>query len=109
MSINGGNNAGNLGICTSNPGNRIHVVQDIANRAIEWQHESTSDFWTLGIGTSTLNARFEFNGVGKAQISSTDGAYSQLSDLRLKQDIKPLSSIIDKVMQLNLLNIFSKI
>ena len=100
LSVNGGNNTGNLGIGLSAPANRLHVVQDVANRAIEWQHESTADFWTLGIGTSTLNARFEFNGTGKGQIASSDGAYSQISDERLKQDIKPLPSVLNKVMQL---------
>ena len=99
----GGGNAifhGNLGVNTSAPAQLIHVRQNIANRAIEWQHESTTDFWTVGIGTATLNCRFEFNGTGKAQISSTDGTYSTISDARLKKDVESLHSVLDKVMQL---------
>ncbi len=98
--INDLNATGNVGIGTPSPGNRLHVKQKIANRAIELQHESTSDFWTIGIGTNTHNFRFEFNGTGKADISSVDGAYNAFSDARLKQDIQPMSKMLDKVMQL---------
>ncbi len=97
--INDLNGTGNVGIGTA-PGNRLHVKQAIANRAIEFQHESNSNFWTVGIGTNTLNCRFEFNGTGKGQISSVDGTYSVISDARLKQDIEPIAQMLDKVMQL---------
>lgn len=91
---------GYTGFGTNVPNNRVHVRQAIANRAIQWQHESLADFWTVGIGTNTLNCRFEFNGAFKAQISQADGAYSQASDRRLKEDIKPMETMRDKVMKL---------
>ncbi len=100
----GGGNAifrGNVGINATSPAQRLHVRQDVANRAIEWQHESTADFWTVGIGTATLNCRFEFNGTGKGQISSVDGTYSTISDARLKEDVESIGNVLDKVMQLN--------
>ncbi|CAN5787028.1 hypothetical protein BH10BAC2_BH10BAC2_49170 [soil metagenome] len=106
--VNGTNSAGSVGIGTSSPANRLHIKQAIANRAIEFQHESTTDFWTVGIGTSTLNCRFEFNGIGKGQISSVDGSYSTISDARLKEDIQPMSSLLDKIMKLKPSNYYYK-
>jgi hypothetical protein len=108
LAINGSNAVGNVGIGTSSPGNRLHVRQAIANRAIEFQHESNNNFWTIGIGTNTQNCRFEFNNVGKAQISSVDGTYSTLSDVRVKQEIEPMTPMLDKVMQLKPARYFYK-
>lgn len=64
------------------------------------QHQYTTDYWTTGIGINTLNFRFEYNGIGKSQISSIDGAYTQISDRSLKQDIEGMEAITEKVMQL---------
>nr|MBA4168341.1 tail fiber domain-containing protein [Chitinophagaceae bacterium] len=91
---------GYTGMGTTAPANRLHVKQTIANKAIEWQHETLTDFWTVGIGTNTLNCRFEFNGVLRGQISSVDGSFIQGSDRRLKQDIEPMQQLLDKVRQL---------
>lgn len=92
---------GNVGIGTILPENRLHVRQQIANRAIEWQHESTLDNWTVGVGTFTKNCRFEFNGVFKAQFSSIDGSLSLFSDARLKEEIEPaIAPLLGKLMQL---------
>lgn len=99
--INGTNATGNVGIGTTAPGNRLHIRQAIANRAIELQHESTSDFWTIGIGTNTHNFRFEFNSVGKADISSVDGSYNAFgAPLSQLQNIESMPKVLDKVMQL---------
>jgi hypothetical protein len=90
----------NIGINTTTPANKLHVRQSIANRAIQWQHETQTDFWTIGIGTNTLNCRFEFNGTLRGQISSVDGSFIAGSDRQLKEDIQPLSQLLDKIMQL---------
>ena len=93
--------AGNVGIGTLNPGTRLEVKQQVPNRAIEWEHESTADYWTVGIGTFTKNCRFEFNGLGKTQFSSVDGSLSLLSDARLKEEIEPATApLLGKLMQL---------
>jgi hypothetical protein len=89
----------NVGIGTTSPAVRLHVRQDIANRAIEMQHESDADFWTVGVGTSTKNLRLEFNGVFKGQFSSVNGLYSA-SDVRLKEEIEPVTQVLDKLMEL---------
>lgn len=92
--------SGYFGIGALNPSIKLHVKQNIPNKAIELQHEVQDDFWTIGIGTNTLNCRFEFNGTPKAQISSFDGSYVIGSDLRLKETVEPLSSLLVKIMQL---------
>jgi len=92
---------GNVGIGTASPVSGFHIKQKIANEAIRFEHESNSNFWNIGIGTSTLNCRFEYNGTGKGQISSVDGTYSTLSDKRLKKDITKANDLLDKVNKLN--------
>lgn len=98
---------GNVGIGIY-PSNRLHIKQNVANRAIQWDHESQGDYWSMGIGTFTLNCRFEYNGLGMAQISSADGTYSTISDKRLKQDIEPLPAMMDKIMQLKATSYYYK-
>jgi hypothetical protein len=93
-------NGTNVGINTETPGNQLHVRQSVANRAIQWQHETQADYWNVGIGTNTLNCRFEFNGTLRGQISSVDGTFIAGSDLSLKQDIKPMPQLLDKLMRL---------
>lgn len=97
-----------VGVGTASPDNRLHIKQSVTNRAIEWQHESQDDFWTVGIGTNTFNCRFEFNGNLKSQISSVDGSFIAGSDLRLKEDIIPLPRLMDKVMRLKPTSYFFK-
>ncbi|MES2796623.1 MAG: tail fiber domain-containing protein [Bacteroidota bacterium] len=94
------NNSGNIGIGTANPTNKLHVKQNVTNAAIEWQHESLNDMWTVGIGTNTLNCRFEFNDALRGQISSVDGSFIAGSDFQLKQEIEPISDLLQKTMQL---------
>lgn len=99
---------GRIGVGTASPGARLHIKQSVANRAIEWEHATQADNWSVGIGTTTLNCRFEFNGVQRGQISSVDGSFIAGSDLRLKEDIEPLTRLIDKVMQLKPSSYFFK-
>ncbi|MEZ4914913.1 MAG: hypothetical protein R2798_12735 [Chitinophagales bacterium] len=68
----------------------LHVKQTEANRAMRTEHETDTDYWTTGIGTSTKNYRWEFNGLGKANIVSSDGSYATISDVRLKTDFNLL-------------------
>jgi len=99
---------GYVGIGTHNPASVFHIKQKISNQAIRMEHESNTNFWNIGIGTSTLNCRFEYNGAGKGQISSVDGTYSTISDKRLKKDITLVSDLLDKVKQLNVYEFYYK-
>jgi hypothetical protein len=94
------NNSGNVGIGTNAPQMKLHIKQNMSNKAIEWQHESLNDQWTVGIGTNTLNCRFEFNSGLKGQISSVDGSFLVGSDFKLKQEIEPYSGSLQKMLQL---------
>ena len=92
--------AGYVGINVTTPTQIVHLRQDAANRGFRIQHQSTADYWDNGIGTTTNNYKFYFNNLFRADISSTDGAYTQSSDRRLKQDIEDMSSVLNKVNQL---------
>lgn len=92
--------AGRIGIGTSSPAQLLHLKQDVANAAIRIEHESTTNYWTNGIGTSTNNYKFYYNGLIRADIASVDGAYIQYSDKRAKRDIQDMGSVLDKVMKL---------
>ena len=55
----------------------------------ETLHANTTNYW------------FNYNGALSAWINSASGAYTAVSDKRLKSNIRPMESILDKVMQLN--------
>ncbi|MCB0517078.1 MAG: tail fiber domain-containing protein [Chitinophagales bacterium] len=78
----------------------LHIKQKVANVAIRTEHQTDADYWETGIGTSTKNYKFYYNGAIKADIASADGAYLQSSDRRLKTDIEPLGNTLEKIMQL---------
>jgi hypothetical protein len=91
---------GNVGVNIQDPAIRFVVKQFEPNRAIQFQHQSSADYWNVGIGTNTLFYRFEFNGNFRANISNFDGSYIMLSDKRAKEDIQPLDKSLDKLLTL---------
>jgi hypothetical protein len=92
--------AGYVGINELTPDQMLHLKQDVANRAIRIEHQSTTDYWENGIGTTTRNYKFYYNNLFRADISSVDGAYVQSSDRRLKRDIQYMDPVLEKVMKL---------
>jgi hypothetical protein len=94
------NDVGYTGINETSPAMMLHVKQDISNRGFRIEHNSTTDYWDNGIGVTTKNYKFYYNGIFRADISSTDGAYVQSSDRRLKRDIVYMEPVLDKVVQL---------
>ena len=93
-----GNNE--LAVGTSLAGMKLHVKQDIANRGIRTEHQSTADYWDTGVGLSTKNYKFYYNGTSRADVDSADGAYVQASDRSLKTDIEYLKDILPNVLKL---------
>ncbi|MBN2730076.1 MAG: tail fiber domain-containing protein [Bacteroidales bacterium] len=91
---------GHMGINELTPDMVLHIRQDIANRGFRIQHQTSTDYWDNGIGTSTFNYKFYYNGIFRADISSVDGAYVQSSDRALKTNIEGMEPVMDKVMQL---------
>lgn len=91
---------GNVGINTTAPAQMLHVVQTAANKGIRTQHQSATDYWETGVGTTTDNYKFYFNNLFRADISSVDGAYTQSSDMRLKHDLNYLDAVLPNLLQL---------
>ena len=95
------NASGHVGINTTSDDMMLFVRQDVANRGIRTQHQSTTDYWDTGVGTTTKNYKFYYNNLFRADISSVDGAYTMSSDKRLKKDIEYMAPVLDKVNQLD--------
>ncbi|NBU34799.1 tail fiber domain-containing protein [bacterium] len=61
-----------------------------------------TNYWDIGRdNTSTGNFTFTLNGSQKGYISTSTGAYTAVSDLRLKKNVVPLSYGLNEVMALN--------
>lgn len=94
------NDAGQVGINQLSPDQMLHIKHNVANKCIRLEHQSASDYWENGVGTTTKNYKFYYNNLFRADISSVDGSYTQSSDRNLKKDIKDMESVLDKVKQL---------
>jgi len=121
-------NAGRVGLGTESPGSIFHL----ANGAPYITYEETdttqkiftgvdgSGYWirqgstanadlltvrptgNIGIGTSTPGYKLDVQG---GNVNSA-GAYTNVSDRRLKQDIRPLKNSLEKIMQLEGVNYY---
>jgi endosialidase-like protein len=91
---------GRVGINELTPDQMLHLKQDVANKGFRIEHQSATDYWENGIGTTTKNYKFYYNNLFRADISSVDGAYTQSSDRRLKKNIQDLEPVMEKVSQL---------
>ena len=60
---------------------------------------SGNKYWEI-TNSSSSNLQFHLNNVYKAQINSVNGAYQNVSDLRLKRDVEPLGSVLSRVLKL---------
>jgi hypothetical protein len=94
------NPLGYIGVNTLNPQMMVHIKQAGANQAFRIEHQTSSDYWENGIGITTQNYKFYYNGLFRGDISSVDGAYVQSSDRRLKKDIVYMEPVLSKVAQL---------
>lgn len=91
---------GEVGINQLLPAMQLHVKQSLANKGFRIEHQSTTDSWDNGVGTTTKNYKFYYNGLFRADISSVDGSYVQSSDFKLKKDVQYMEPVLGKVMQL---------
>ena len=57
-------------------------------------------YWEITSSTSS-NLQFHLGNVYKAQINSVNGAFQNVSDIRLKRDIEPLGPVLSRVLKLN--------
>jgi Chaperone of endosialidase len=88
---------GNIGIGGVLPLTILHVKQPSNGLGLRL----TNNAWDWDIYTSNgAGLNFNFNGVNKAYISSSNGSYVATSDARLKKDINKMPSVLVKVMEL---------
>lgn len=68
-----------------------------------------TQFWTISHpGSENLDFHYGASGAFKAYVRQTDGAWVQSSDSRLKEQIKPVESVLAKVSQLKISRYFYK-
>ncbi len=68
-----------------------------------------NQFWTISHpGSENLDFHYGASGAFKAYVRQTDGAWVQSSDIRLKEQIKPVESVLEKVSQLKISRYFYK-
>lgn len=98
-------NAGRLGIKLGNgsAGSDIHLKQASGNtystNGLRLEYGDNANFWNtlIDVGNDYLLA---YNGSWRVWFSETDGSYNQSSDRKVKQDIKKVPDLLDRVMQL---------
>ena len=60
---------------------------------------SGNNYWEI-TNSSSSNLQFHLSNVYKAQINSINGAFQNVSDIRLKKDVEPLGSVLSRVLKL---------
>ncbi len=97
---------GYVGIGISNPLAKLHIKQpgNSPFDGIRLEHPN-SDYWetylpVAGSG-STTHYSFARNGDLMAYIAGGNGSYTQISDRKLKKNIRKLEPVLDRVLQLS--------
>ncbi|WP_437439950.1 tail fiber domain-containing protein [Maribacter dokdonensis] len=87
---------GRVGINTSNPSARLTIYQDgqAVGNGLSFSDGSLNEDWHI---THGYGLRFHYGSTLKALINASTGAFTVSSDRRLKKDIEPLPSVLDKV------------
>jgi len=99
-------NGGNVGIGTPSPEDELHIVH-AANTAyskgLRIQRQDTDKYWTIGVD-STGDLIYKYKGgdsvAWDAYVNDTSGAWVSGSDKRLKKDIEPVGSVLDRLVKL---------
>ena len=92
-----------IGINNNNPVATVEINQ-IGDRGLLLRGP-TSDYWEQKVaydpnGFPPPTLQFYHNGVLRAQVSNTTGAWSPVSDARLKTNVLPLSPVLGSVLKL---------
>lgn len=90
---------GNIGINTSTPTYPLEIRQPAGDRG--WCLVNANNFhnWEYRVSGADGDLRLYYDGVYRGEFKS-DGSYHSTSDARLKTNITPLASTLDKLMQL---------
>jgi len=91
---------GNVGIGTTDPGNFKLKVSDVSH-GLAIENAFTFDNWELyTVGGNSGWLSLFFNGTLKGTFNNTNGNYTATSDERLKTNIKPMGTTLEKIMLL---------
>lgn len=107
---------GNVGIGNATPNAALHITKSSGDMGliIEELNTSTTDadglrlintsghYWDLHMSGAWL--RFNYNGSNVAYVDNSNGSWNVTSDMRLKENINPTGSILDKVMNIEVVN-----
>jgi hypothetical protein len=95
---------GNVGIGTNAPNATLHIRE--SNNMVPFliKDVDQSDDWSLDIHNANHYLYLYHNGNLKGTFSNLNGNYTAVSDIRLKQDIKPIEDVLNKI---NLIGIYS--
>ncbi|MDW3648230.1 MAG: tail fiber domain-containing protein [Bacteroidia bacterium] len=91
---------GNVGIGL-NPNARFEIEQssNTVGGGLRLNANGGTAYWDI-FYDAALDLQFARSGVAKASIDRVNGAYNQLSDIRVKRDIEELGSVLDNVLKL---------
>ncbi len=97
---------GNIGIGTSSPAAKLHIKQSSNSPTGGIRLENPNgQYWETysehSRGIVTNHYHFAYNGTLLALITGSDGAYNQISDRKLKKNIRQLEPVLHRVLQLS--------
>jgi hypothetical protein len=79
----------------------IHTNFGGSNDGVRIQNEgSNGHYWNLYTSNTTGDFEFFKQGIKRATINQTNGAYTAISDARFKKNVSDLPGVMEKVMQL---------
>jgi trimeric autotransporter adhesin len=94
-----------VGIGTSNPLADLHIKEvnesypTNSDGGIRLERKNTTDSWNIFTDLGN-DLDFNFNGSAKAYINDATGAYTVVSDIRMKKEINPITNILPSLLQL---------
>lgn len=75
-----------------------HANGDGASNGVAIEHSGTNNsYWTFYASNADGNLELYYQGTQRGEFNSTSGAYTTISDRRLKSEIKPLYSVLHKI------------
>ena len=93
-----------IGINTTTPRSEVHLIHTNfggQNDGVRIENEGSNNYkWNLYTSNSTGQFEFYFEGIKKATIDDASGAYTAVSDERVKTNIGDLPDVLPSVMNL---------
>ena len=92
---------GKIGVNISNPSARLHIAQEgpFLEQGIKFTNQTGNQPWQITHGG---NLSFHYGNTLRGHINSSNGAYVQGSDSKLKENVKALNPILNKVLKLDI-------